>query len=1564
MEEDHHRHRRGRDDREINKVTDAIKALNDTMDKELTAALNALQRTINEQLQSEQGIQTLADVALAISKGDMSVYDAEERFGPLLRAAEELTSATAAGRPAQFSNLAELAALQKGIATEDPLIMGLIRQMARQRSPGNPDEWIRNLRSEMAGLLSRGTSATLAAQGWTIGARTSQRLTGEQAASEREIRVRRANVGSTLADRQAANEAQSRGEGAGAAPITLTTEQEFSAAVGKFAAAVLAFENALAGRDAQRQRVRADVGNNRGGLIQNFARGGMVRGPSHAQGGVLIRAEGGEHVIPKKFANGGPVLGPRGDASVSVRSQRRKDREAGLMTDLSDKARARNLKKLERINASRAKRGLDPLQPDAFGRPIPDTAARAYKSRAKIPTSFTKDPTREIGERAKPRRAATPPPVDIRSQKGPASLTDTLPAARVGPGMDPEWARITAIKDPLKRYDEMQAYNIKKRTRKRRNKETFEWYVDQYLKKPVDERPTAYRPSGDQTDWEQHVEEVNKRSDEAVKGATSAGKPIPGMFPGEDFGNFQKRQLDQQKGVRQQDKAKADASAAALKKRLEKIEHERIFGKFDEETGRTVGGEQAIRLAGRFRREEFERERFKDFKYIGEGISNVMTPLTMFQEHVTAPIGKGIRGGVGVVGGEIGVGIEKMLGGVRTEGLGAMAEDDIAGIKGRLVEQMQERPTLGQSIGSEFAGDLALGLVTGGVSTAAKLSKMNKLKNVQTGFREAADFGISGRLAGRTTEDILQRGPAARSIAARNARWDKELAGFERAERDTTRAAATAQHEAAFQKYLKKKKPLPTKPSSTTTGSAGTTGGTGATGSAGEAFMDGFLAVPLGTIDAVTGLPLGPAVKAAGGAAWNRIRGFFSGKWKGLPFTKQRKLQKRLAEISDIPDAPISSSLSPEDATAAQKFLDDKAAADTAAGMAKRREAGAGTPSDASSLNLPSDKVFDDIVDDIVGPDLQRSVQVGDTGVTTGPRHGGIAGAGVSRGASRRGLLGQAQQQAAVDASPFGMGNILETGYENERYIARVRLANGKEAVFYRSSGEAAEAGLSTGKLPGEWQPLFGGTKGGSSSAVKQGRSEWFIKGGKGYEVTGRPLLEQAQTFLNKRLATPDIPGADSYELLKAFEAANPDIVKGTGAFEGLGDLSTTAGRKGRNVQGLSERAYGQGMFPDIVHPQKPGGSMYGSAAEQAAASARDTAHREMILRRMGIDPTGVGDTRVPRNFVEAAGGAQPARTPVAGQLDDVVGFGQVAPEGTMSSAHTTRLDMGLYSDFPDMRTVPSAAHPPSMQTPVVPPTRTGYASTIYDPLLDIGGQTGAGGRHMFEELLPPTITGRGGSAAVPPRPPGLWIDELIRPPAPRRRGVPPGIGYNKGGFVPGFNSGGPNVDSVNAKLTPGEWVMRREAVQKYGEKFMNDVNLQKLNNGGRNGPPVGGASGNTGKANDLERGAKLAGDSILKAFTEGATKAANAIKEALSPENLAAQIGDVVGQKMKESIAATEIKMTTTSQVNLTGDGATGDMGRKVEGTIKDAIAGAFNNRTNVDGSAKDPSLHRDSLA
>jgi hypothetical protein len=47
-------------------------------------------------------------------------------------------------------------------------------------------------------------------------------------------------------------------------------------------------------------------------------------------------------------------------------------------------------------------------------------------------------------------------------------------------------------------------------------------------------------------------------------------------------------------------------------------------------------------------------------------------------------------------------------------------------------------------------------------------------------------------------------------------------------------------------------------------------------------------------------------------------------------------------------------------------------------------------------------------------------------------------------------------------------------------------------------------------------------------------------------------------------------------------------------------------------------------------------------------------------------------------------------------------------------------------------------------------------------------------------------------------------------------------MAFNKGGLVAGY---GPNRDSVPAVLTPGEFVMRREAVQKVGSQALSTIN-------------------------------------------------------------------------------------------------------------------------------------------
>ena len=82
------------------------------------------------------------------------------------------------------------------------------------------------------------------------------------------------------------------------------------------------------------------------------------------------------------------------------------------------------------------------------------------------------------------------------------------------------WASIMAIKDPGVRMDEMQKYNREKKQRERWNKKMFAESTAEYMKMPVEERGGAFMPhpaiTGEQTDWEQHVKDANKKSDKAA----------------------------------------------------------------------------------------------------------------------------------------------------------------------------------------------------------------------------------------------------------------------------------------------------------------------------------------------------------------------------------------------------------------------------------------------------------------------------------------------------------------------------------------------------------------------------------------------------------------------------------------------------------------------------------------------------------------------------------------------------------------------------------------------------------------------------------------------------------------------------------------------------------------------------------------------------------------------------------------------------------------------------------------------------------------------------------------
>jgi hypothetical protein len=113
----------------------------------------------------------------------------------------------------------------------------------------------------------------------------------------------------------------------------------------------------------------------------------------------------------------------------------------------------------------------------------------------------------------------------------------------------------------------------------------------------------------------------------------------------------------------------------------------------------------------------------------------------------------------------------------------------------------------------------------------------------------------------------------------------------------------------------------------------------------------------------------------------------------------------------------------------------------------------------------------------------------------------------------------------------------------------------------------------------------------------------------------------------------------------------------------------------------------------------------------------------------------------------------------------------------------------------------------------------------------------------------------------------------------------------------------------------------------------------------------------------EIESAKKLISDAVVAGFTEGAQVAKDAITEALSSENIAAGMGDMIANKIQEGLAATSIEMRGNLgpvEVELTGPGAVGDIANQTKDSIRGTIAGALNSMFNVDGSQKSPDTHQ----
>ena len=295
---------------------------------ELTAALNELQQTVQRQIQAEQSIGTLADAAEALAKGDMTPFDFQERFGPSISGFEKLKEATLTGQKQTFG-FEEVQALRKALTGGSPLLDAQLRALAdRATSPGGgaaarfkgrPEEFLASLRADFTKLA--GTSALQSLQGAGVGPQAlgflQDSLKLQEAARQQAAPggAQAAEVGRILAEQRALIEATGLSDQALFATQMALATRSFDRATGVFSEAVKNFElkvsqpPAAGGPGAGGGPVNA---NNRGGVIKRFATGGRVRGPSHAQGGVLAELEGGEFVLPKNtvraMQSGGEVI--------------------------------------------------------------------------------------------------------------------------------------------------------------------------------------------------------------------------------------------------------------------------------------------------------------------------------------------------------------------------------------------------------------------------------------------------------------------------------------------------------------------------------------------------------------------------------------------------------------------------------------------------------------------------------------------------------------------------------------------------------------------------------------------------------------------------------------------------------------------------------------------------------------------------------------------------------------------------------------------------------------------------------------------------------------------------------------------------------------------------------------------------------------------------------------------------------------------------------------------------------------------------------------------------------
>ena len=490
----------------LNSNTEALKQLaNDTT--RLAAATREMENSFRREAEAGRSITQIGQAIVDLRTGKLSTGEFRKQVATPIAIFEEFFQKLTTGQQVNLSGQAGFE-LSQMLASGDPLLKAqfdeLFRILAIQRGT-DPGTERRRIERELQDARTR--FSLQGAQGNPDVLRFLQR---NQQITNRERRSQQAGAQGMRNIVAVQNQIAQR---LGISREALVQNQEVIAAT-LFSKAVNVFSAAVA--------------NFTGRPTKTMEKGGFVRGPSHAAGGVLTELEGGEFVIPKKFFNrGGSVGGNTTPYGIS--------REEWLNRLRQDEYRDRSLG-----HGSRARGGKPKTRKTFRRKGKPKDEGPLGPNLTFMSGPLVADQPWEGGWWKKPPVAS-------------------LPAARVGPGMDPEWARITAIKDPLKRFDAMQKYT-------RDNS-----------------RAKAARPAtGARPGWDAYVRQAEQQSDAAVFDLgyiaddvllervqaeharhpvgphpphTYAGAPITGQFPGETFGDFQQRNLREQRAVQDRDAA-------------------------------------------------------------------------------------------------------------------------------------------------------------------------------------------------------------------------------------------------------------------------------------------------------------------------------------------------------------------------------------------------------------------------------------------------------------------------------------------------------------------------------------------------------------------------------------------------------------------------------------------------------------------------------------------------------------------------------------------------------------------------------------------------------------------------------------------------------------------------------------------------------------------------------------------------------------------------------------------------------------------------------------------------